>query len=53
MKRAMDETVFRSGIRMHADGATSPVAAAPGVPSTCPRRCALTTTTKKLGKTTR
>lgn len=48
MKRAMDETAFRSGIRMHADGAT-----APAVSSPCLRRGAfVTTTTTKAGKTT-
>ncbi|MEQ8814831.1 MAG: hypothetical protein RLO51_17865 [Thalassobaculum sp.] len=44
----MDETAFRSGIRMHADGAQRPA-----VPSPCPRSGAFaTTTTTKAGKTT-
>ncbi len=48
MKRAMVETVLRTGIRVHADGALCPA-----VPSADLRLGALTTTTKKLGKTTR
>ena len=47
MKRAMVETAFRSGIRMHADGATGSA-----VPSPCLRIRAFATTTTKAGKTT-
>jgi hypothetical protein len=48
MKRAMDETAFRSGIRMHADGASGSAVISP-----CPRvRASATTTTTKAGKTT-
>ena len=48
MKPAMVDTAFRTGIRVHADGAHCPA-----VPSTDLRLGAPTTTTKKLGKTTR
>lgn len=47
MKRSMDETVFRHGIRMHVDGAQRPA-----VSSFCPRSGAFATTTTKTGKTT-
>lgn len=48
MKPAMVDTAFRTGIRVHADGARCPA-----VPSTDLRLGAPTTTNKKLGKTTR
>lgn len=47
MKRAMDETAFRTGIRMHADGAHH---AAVSSPTLCLRASTITT---KAGKTTR
>ena len=48
MNAAMVETALRSGICMHAVGARRPA-----VPSAGLRPGAFTTTTKKLGKTTR